>query len=679
MCGLAGAIGRIDAAVAAAVERMSDALRHRGPDDSGTWSSLPVEPRARVLSGEPARAGLAAGSTLLAAPPAARAAPGESLGVLFAFRRLAIIDRSSDAHQPMIDETTGHVLVFNGEIYNAMELRCELEREGVRFRSRSDTEVLLRAYGRWGAAALGRLRGMFAFALYDHRQGGVLLARDRVGIKPLYVARVGDPGGRTVLFASELRALLDSGLLPRQLDPAAITSAVWNGFVIGPGTIIREIRLVDAGTTVMVHPGSAEWRVHRYWQAPRAGNDRGAVERLRYALETAARQHLVSDVPLGVFLSGGLDSSAVAALAARASWSDIRTYTLGFDDAAYDESPHARAVASAIGTRHTEVRLTQSTFLTQLPEALEAIDQPTFDAINTYCISRAVREAGLTVALAGTGGDELFGGYRSFADLPRAAAWARRLAWMPPWLAGLAESMAVRARFGGRGAIPPQARWGKLGDVLRTRGERLALYQTYAALFTRRFVNELIAAGEDGDTRLGLPRGRARELDTLVDGEPTLHAISQFELASFVGERLLRDTDASSMAVSLEVRVPLLDHEVIEAAAAVPEQERFQPLGRKELLRRLAMPTLDPDLFNRPKTGFTLPLEDWCRQALRQQVGETMGDADLCRSVGLRPEAVSRLWQAFQAGAPGVYWSRIWLVFILLWWCRRHRVSIRDG
>jgi asparagine synthase (glutamine-hydrolysing) len=646
MCGIAGAIGRIEPEVIRAVQCASNAQRHRGPDDDGSWQSGEVG----------------------------------ADGAMFAFRRLAIIDLSADAHQPMIDGATGNVIIFNGEIYNFQELRRELEALGAIFKSHSDTEVILKAYAQWGVAAISRLRGMFALAIWDARERRVLLARDRVGIKPLYVFTLDRPGDRaTLLFASELRSLLATGLVPRRLNPAAVGSYIWNGFVIGPETIIEGVRLLPAGTIALVKPRSGKCELHRYWNLPDEKPSRDGAERLRHELHTAIRQHLISDVPLGVFLSGGVDSSAVSALAAaEAGGARVKTFNISFDEAEYDESKYAAVVAGALQTEHTDVRLTQRHFHDQLSDALRSIDQPTFDAINTYFVSRAVREAGITVALAGTGGDELFGGYKSFVDIPKAAKISGRLRRVPEGALRTVAAGVARMKVGRSGEIPPQTRWGKLGDVLATRGRLVDLYQTCYALFTEDFARRLLAINVNGELHSGLPRIRAHELARRVGDQATLHAISTLELTNFIGERLLRDTDAASMAVSLEARVPLLDHGVIEAAACVPEHDRYQPLGRKMMLRGAALDGsgIDPAIFDRPKSGFVLPIEVWARQELKEEVQQTLCDADHCAACGLNGDAVASLWRAFEAGAPGLYWSRVWSVFVLLWWCREHRASI---
>ena len=643
MCGIAGSIGQLDRKVIESVRRVHDWHSYRGPDDEGSWRS---------------------------------ASSQSDRGVQFFFRRLAIIDTSSDGHQPMIDAATGNAIVFNGEIYNYRELRLELEQAGIQFQSKCDTEVLLKAYGHWGMDSLHRLRGMFAFAIWDEHRQHVVLARDRLGIKPLYLASVDRPDNeKVVIFASELRSLLASDLVDRKLNPNAVAAYVWNGFVTGPDAIVQNVKQLMPGSAAVVQlDGSME--TTRYWTYPKFKPERDGVERLHDALRTSIRQHLVSDVPLGIFLSGGIDSSAIAALAVQESAAEnICTYNLSFEEADYDESMHARAVATALGTRHTEVPLLQTQFKSQLDDALSSIDQPTFDAINSYFISRAVRDAGITVALAGTGGDELFGGYGSFSDIAKARRASLALSVLPESAVRGIGNLAARSMVGKYGSVAPQTRWGKVADVLATRGSLVELYQTSYALFTQDFFAELLAFEDANETSYGLSDLRLEELRQEIRGDDVLHSVSTLHLANFLGERLLRDTDAASMAVSLEVRVPLLDNKVVEAVAAVNRQQRFQPLGKKQLLRTLALSKLDPKLFDRPKSGFNLPIELWCRQELRGELESTFSDRDLCLSVGLNPAAVERLWRAFQAHAPGIYWSRVWSLFVLLWWCRTHGVA----
>lgn len=636
MCGIAGVIGFEADAGRAATQRMLNAMIHRGPDQHGLFQGEGDNP------------------------------------VTLGHRRLSILDLSEAGRQPMIDPASGVALSYNGECYNFREVRAELEASGHGFVSGSDTEVLLRAYLEWGESFVSRIRGMFAFAIWDPRSGKLLLARDRLGIKPLYVAR---QNGR-LLFASELRALLASGAVERRLDPDGVQSYLWHGFVAGPGTIVRGIQLLDAGSMVRVDRSGSIGTVNRFWDLPASRSEssgRSEGPAVRSELETAVEQHLQADVPLGIFLSGGIDSSVVAAMAAEVSSSPVITFNLGFDEGRYDESRYAHAVATELGTEHREIRLTEQAFDEQLGDALESLDQPSFDSINTYFVSRAVREAGLTVALAGTGGDELFGGYSSFVDIPRAQSASRLAGMMPARPRAMLAHAVTRLLMGAAGEVRQQTRWGKLSDFLAAAGDPVAMYQVSYALFSREFLAEL-QLSEAASMPWGLAEQQYAALRQLVADEPVAHAISQLELSSFLRERLLRDTDAASMAVSLEVRVPLLDHRFVEAVAGLPLVERFEPMRRKQFLRELIRGRVDPAVFERPKAGFELPLDLWCRQRLASRLDETLQDINLAHACGLNAESIGRLWRAFRRDAPGIYWSRVWGLFVFMTWCKRHRV-----
>src|SRR3954465_14887210 len=428
MCGIAGIIGRLDQANRAALARMNDAMVHRGPDAAGVWASTPDE---------------------------------RGWGALLAHRRLAILDLSPAGVQPMTDPVTGHVISFNGEIYNFADLRRRLVAEGQGFQSSGDTAVMLRALGLHGPAAVSWLRGMFAFACWDPKQRRLLLARDPLGIKPLYVARSSNPdAGWSVAFASELRALLASGLLgtPR-LDPQAVASGVWNGFVVGPGTAVKGVELLLPGKLVEFDGAGKQVRDEAFWSIPdRAPDPTMDEEQLAAVLEEGLRLHLASDVPLAVFLSGGIDSSVMANLAQRAAKSPIHTFTLAFEEQELNEGPIAKRIAASIGTQHHEVVLTEQHFVDNLDAALDSLDQPTFDGLNSYYMSHAIRDAGFTVALSGTGGDELFGGYASYRDLPVLQRWSRRSAWVSGNLKVAAAQVASRLLSPSGKTVPSQTR-----------------------------------------------------------------------------------------------------------------------------------------------------------------------------------------------------------------------------
>lgn len=659
MCGIAGAVGSLAppvlnaapsrSAVAACVERISAAQTHRGPDGAGLWAT-------------------------------------ESGEVVFGHRRLAVIDLSEAGAQPMVDAASGCVITFNGEIYNFRELRRELLTLGEQFHSSSDTEVILKAYSRWGLSIVPRLRGIFAMAIWDPRSRSVHLVRDHLGIKPLYWIRARDSllGREILLFASEVRALLASGVVERRLAPAGVASYLSQGFAIGPGTIVEGIELLPAAGILTVAPGKSaqdanNYTLGCYWRPPSSDVRRTTEDELRYELANTIRMQLVSDAPLGIFLSGGIDSSAVAALASKAEPGAVHTFTIGFDEAGLDESQYAARVAAAIGSRHTNVTLREEDFLRQLPDSLTAIDQPTFDALNTYFVSRAAREAGITVALAGTGGDELFGGYPSFAELPR---MLRAGAWVPRPLGGAVGAVyrvAGAVYWNVLGQAPPQTRWGKIADVACAGVDLLRLYQTSYALFTREAQSRLASAPVHAAQKaqdFGLPDEVSHAWRDRIEGSEILHAISLLELSSFVGERLLRDTDTASMAVSLEARVPLLDWALCEKLAGVESSRRFLPLGKKRLLRDLALKQLDPALFDRPKSGFVLPIGEWARRRLQPEMERLLFDARLVSRAGLRPETVRTLWKSYVAGRPGLYWSRVWSIYALLSWCQTHDMAL---
>lgn len=644
MCGIAGIIGRLDQDNRAALRRMSDVMVHRGPDASGAWESVP---------------------------------DARGWGALLAHRRLSILDLSAAGSQPMTDPVTGHVLVFNGEIYNFMDLRTRLTHEGQQFQSTGDTEVMLRALSLHGPDAVAWLRGMFAFASWDPRQRRLLLARDPLGIKPLYLARSTDPNaGWSVAFASELRALLASGLLgtPR-LEPQAVASAVWNGFVLGPVTAVKGIELLWPGRLLEFDGAGKEIRQEDFWRIPdRAPDPTMSEEDLAAILEEGLKLHLASDVPLAVFLSGGVDSSVMANLAQRAAQTPIHTFTLTFEEQEFNEGPIARQIAAAIGTQHHEVMLTEPQFAAKLEGALDSLDQPTFDGLNAYYMSLAIRSAGFTVALSGTGGDELFGGYSSFRDLPALQRWSHRAGWVPRELQVAAAIMATWPLRCSGGAVPPQTRWAKLPEMVRHGDDLLALYQLVYALFLPAFQRELLAPDFAEALGDGLPPAMRPRLLAETRARTPLSAISVLEQRLFLGERLLRDNDAASMASSLEQRVPLVDQVLYESVDRLPDHARYHPVGRKAMLRRIGLRGLDPALFDRPKSGFVLPFDRWIRRDLKNAMDQTLRDPHAVAAAGLEPVAVERLWRAFLDGAPGLYWSRVWSVYVLVRWCHRNGV-----
>ncbi len=641
MCGLAGIVGAQTPANRDALRRMNQAMGHRGPDGEGYWESE---------------------------------ADGQGWGAMLAHRRLSILDLSDAAAQPMVDPVSGDVVVLNGEIYNYTDLRTRT-RDGNSLTSTGDTAAMLRTLSADGVDAVSSLRGMFAFAFWHRAARELTLARDPAGIKPLYLMRNPDAfGDWSLAFASELRALLASGLLQApKLDPTAVRSVVWNGFVVGPSTIVKGITCALPAEAITVDDRGQERRRWRFWQRVTPGRAGTASERdVREALQESVRLHLASDVPLGVFLSGGVDSSAVANLAHRAT-GRVRTFTLAFEEAHHNEGVFARQVAEAIGTDHQEVLLTQHDFLDSLGGALESLDQPTFDGINSYVMSRAVRDAGFKVALVGTGGDELFGGYTAFADLPRLHALSARMRWMPRAWRTSAARVIARVRTGRGGAVPPQTRWAKLPHMVRHGDEMIALYQLAYGLFLPDFQQQLLAGHSGADDLIdGLPLPMRHDLEQDIAGRSRLATVSVLEQRLFLGERLLRDTDAASMAASIEIRLPLVDVVLLTAVEQLSDETRFMPVRSKALLRRIGLEGLDQRMFERPKQGFELPYEQWLKGALGREVGVTLKDRDQVAAAGLEPDMVGVLWDAFLAGAPGLYWTRLWALYVLVRWSSKH-------
>jgi asparagine synthase (glutamine-hydrolysing) len=646
MCGIAGLIGRIDETNRIALKRMNDAMSHRGPDGEGFWEASPDD---------------------------------TGWGVMLGHRRLSILDLSNAAAQPMVDPTAGNVIVLNGEIYNYVELRKRLVSAGHSFQSTGDTAVMLRALSVDGRHAVETLRGMFAFAFWNVNDRSLVIARDPLGIKPLYIAHNNDPRGTwSLAFASEVRAILASGLLGTpKLNPLAAASVVWNGFMVAPQTAVQQIESVMPGQLRVYNTHGVERDRQNYW-IPATRNQTVPIgeNELAEVLQESVRLHLASDVPLGVFLSGGVDSSVVANLAQKVAGNRVSTFTLNFDEAEFSEGAIARQVAEAIGTQHQELVLTEAHFIAQLDAALDSLDQPTFDGLNSYYMSHAVREAGFKVALVGSGGDELFGGYASFRDLPKLMRWSRSARWIPLGLRVMMGRAVASAMQPSRGSFPPQTRWAKLPEMLAHGGDPLALYQLAYALFVPGSQRQLLGGRLDNGLMDGLPAAMCARLRSEMDSVELLPVIGLFERTLFLGERLLRDTDAASMSASIEVRLPLVDQVLVENVERLPNGNRFEPIGKKAALRRIGLRGLNSELFERPKAGFVLPYDRWLRSGLGKMIDGTLRDPEAIKPTGLDPEAVARLWQAFLDGAPGLYWSRIWAIYVFIRWCHRHQVYL---
>ncbi|MFM9058025.1 MAG: asparagine synthase (glutamine-hydrolyzing) [Planctomycetaceae bacterium] len=628
MCGIAGVVCANAAAVETAVRAMMQAMVHRGPDDEG-YERVAL---AGGAAGEPATGGLG-------------------------FRRLAIMDLSPLGHQPMVDPASGDAIIFNGEIYNAPDLRRRLAAQGATFRSSGDTEVLLRALTLWGERALDELDGMFAFAFYHAASRRLLLARDPLGIKPLYVARV--PGA--VVFASEVRAVLASGLVPDDLDAAGIAGMLAYGAPQDPLTVHRHVRSMPAGTCTGLDgtaAAGAPERLRRYWSFPGtapAPSQAAAVDRVRRDLTESVRRQCVADVPLGVFLSGGIDSATMAALAT-ATQGRVDTFAVGYEVAGVaDETAAAAETAHFLGTRHFQTIVDDDWAIMQWYEWLKVVDRPSIDGLNTYIVSGAVKDRGITVALSGLGGDELFGGYPSCWRVPRARAALAGLAWLP---AGMRRAVASRVF----GRLPAEKR-AKAVDLLSSRGSAVAL----TALSRRVLSDEALAGLGFRADRLGLtpeflPPEAFDAFPTARTG--TFERVGQAELSLYMGNTLLRDTDVNSMAHSLEIRVPFLGQELVDYVAGLPGRTRAPRKSQpKHLLRKAISDRLPPSVFTRPKAGFSLPFGEWMRGPLREQCESAIDT--LAGWGGIDAARVRRAWDDHVAKRQSAHGSRTLALVVL--------------
>jgi asparagine synthase (glutamine-hydrolysing) len=636
------------------VRAMAAAMQHRGPDGAGFLSD---DPRA----------------------------PGLALGM----RRLSIIDLPG-GNQPIWNEARDVAVVFNGELYNYRELRERLTRLAHRFTTQSDTEILVHAWEEWGEECLSELRGMFAFAIADFRKhytsGPLLfLARDPLGIKPLYYSQT----SKGFAFASELGALMASGVASKTLSQDALTSFLLFGSVSEPVTMYEGVFSLPPGHRVLLYiPDRRNIpRPHPWWDPRRSpaakdvrrpGKFSEAAAALRPLLEDSVRAHLIADVPVGLFLSSGLDSGAIAALAAR-EHAGIESFTLAFPGTPFDESALTRVVAQRCGTRHTEIPLDGQAIPARLDEALAALDQPTMDGINTYFVSWAARQVGLKVALSGLGGDELFAGYSTFSDTPRLSRLMAAANFVPSSLR-LATSGTLRSLLAsGRSldaALKAAAAWKNPRRLPHAYYFARALFPPgeIDKLMEPRFRPSTLAA--DGHslepTWLGWLQLAADDAQHM-DGAA---AVSWLELRTYLASTLLRDTDAVSMAQSLEVRVPLLDTPLVEFVCALPDGARQKPGVQKALLVEALGDLLPAEIMAQKKRTFTLPWEQWLRGPLKVRVEASFASPPAQLAWLIKADGVGAVWQSFLAGKTS--WSRPWALFVLNEWARREGLGISD-
>ncbi len=645
MCGLSGvwqpAGGREDE-LAARARAMAAALAHRGPDDEGAFVDAP--------------AGFAVG-----------------------FRRLAIVDLTPGGHQPMASADGRFVIALNGEIYNYRDVRTALEAEGIRFRSASDTEVALEAIGAWGVdAALPRLWGMFALALWDRQARQLWLARDRLGKKPLYY---GFADGAW-LFGSELKALRRHPSCPTAIDRGAVRALLRLGYIPAPATVYAGLRKLPPGCLARLDADGAS-TVRAYWRARAAAEqgvaeraDRGrrlpeadAVAELEALLRDAVARRMVADVPLGAFLSGGIDSSVVVALMQAQSPVPVRTFTVGFADAGYDESLPAEAVARHLGTDHTGLRVTAADALAVVPRLPVLFDEPFADSsqIPVHLVSALARRS-VTVALSGDGGDEVFGGY---VRHQWAETLQRRAGWLAPAvrrsLAGAVSSVdasawdAVYARV--RPVVPARFRQRHPGDKIHKAARVVAAgddAEAYARLVSQWDAPERLVRGACDEPAWADGEAADAALPTVTD------RMMLRDLLGYLPDDILTKVDRASMGVGLEARAPLLDHRVVEWAWRLPIALKVRNGQGKWILRQVLQRHVPAGLVERPKSGFALPLDDWLRGPLREWAADLLAPARIARDGLLEPEPIAAAWRRHLDG--GREAGRLWAVLMLQAW-----------
>ncbi len=573
-------------------------------------------------------------------------AEGEYLGdtIYLGHRRLKIIDTSDEANQPQRTSDGRYELVFNGEIYNFRDIKAQLGE--YTFHTQSDTEVLLAAYQKWGKDALGKLEGMYAFAIVDTHEDKLFIARDRLGIKPLYYH---EQNG-SLYFSSEIRSLLKVGWIQPKLNRAALPEYIQYQTVNAPNTLIEDVYMLPPGHYMEV---GEDVEIRPYWELPTEGikEDRSdAVDKVRALLFDAVEKRLVSDVPFGAFLSGGIDSSSIVAIMSEVMAVRPSTFSVVFDEADYSEQAYSDMIAKKYNTDHHQVFLKAENFLELVPDALDAFDHPSGDGPNTYVVSQACKNSGLTVALSGLGGDELFAGYPFFKQILQIKQSRLRKALPSTWRTVLVNILSMYMK-GARGE--------KLKELMSIGNYTADLHAIFRKVWTDDMLRHLdmdpAEVGNITSEKLG-----------------TIGTISQRDITTYMQNVLLRDADQMSMAHALEIRVPFLDYRLVEYVMSLPDDVKY-PHTPKKLLVDAMGDLLPAELVNRKKMGFVLPWEHWMKYELKAKCETGLG---YLKSVGVMDEGhIDEAWSAFLKGSTKYTWSRLWHLVVLGYWMEKNGIS----
>ncbi|MBS1652487.1 MAG: asparagine synthase (glutamine-hydrolyzing) [Bacteroidetes bacterium] len=630
MCGINGIISSKYSSeqLTQTVQKMNNILAHRGPDNEGIWSKNIV-----------------------------------SLG----HRRLSIIDVSEQGNQPFFSQDKRYVIVYNGELYNYKQLKLDLQRSSQGeikspwiFNTNSDTEVVLAAFIRWGSKCLQLFNGMFAFAIYDSQLNKLFIARDKLGVKPLYYHYSDD----VFMFSSEIRPIISSGIKTFSLNKDALPEYMMYQTVMAPNTIIKSIKMLMPGHYLEVENQIAT--ITQYYSLHSATNNLNtettylqAKNKVFELLSSSVERRMISDVPFGAFLSGGIDSSAVVALMSKISSQAINTFNITFDESEFSESTYAKIISKKFNTKHHEIKLTPNDFLNQLPLALKAMDHPSGDGPNTFIVSQATKKEGVTMALSGIGGDELFAGYNVFKQMKTLSRknWINMLPLFSRKIAGTALHLKNK-----------NIQSIKTKELLEKNTiDFYAAYPLSRALFPNKLVQQFF--------QNSTPYASIEKIISAITSNQNsvLKAVSQAEIETYLQNILLRDTDQMSMAVALEIREPFLDFHLVEFVLSLPDDLKY-PHSPKKLLVESLENMLPSEIVNRPKMGFTLPWQHWLKNELKTFCEEQLNY--LIKLELFDKKELLNLWQLFLNNSTIVTWSRVWHIVCLGFWLNENNVEV---
>lgn len=630
MCGINGIVGLTDVNIAKQkVLAMNTCMQHRGPDDEGVFVTDKI-----------------------------------ALG----HRRLSIIDLSAAGHQPMQSSDGRYQIVYNGELYNYKELKFELQRvisgsnqAAYFFKTNTDTEVIIAAYARWGADCLKHFNGMFAFAIWDDQEKELFIARDRLGIKPLYYFYTNG----IFAFSSELRSLLASDLISKKIDEDSLIDYLRYQTVHAPHTIIKGVKMLMPGHYIEMK--NEQLKIKNYWSlvnnishASDGKSYKEICKDVNDLLSKAVERRLIADVPFGAFLSGGIDSSAIVGLMSKVSTEKVKTFSITFDESGFSEAKYAELIAKKFNTDHHEIKLKATDFIDQWPNALKAMDHPSGDGVNTYVVSKATKEAGITMALSGLGGDELFAGYSVFNH----ALKLKQNNWLnaiPLFMRSAGGSIFSKVKPG----VPSQ----KIAELLKQ--DVISFNSLYP--LTRQVLMDKQLLGIVNKQQL--TGNRVSEIISeiqLSTNNYQLSTTSIAEISTYMQNVLLRDADQMSMAHALEVRVPFIDYTLVEYVLGIPDKYKI-PTSPKKLLTDALGDLLPDEIINRPKMGFAFPWKLWIKNELRTFCEQKM--IALSKRKFFNEQGILKLWKGFLSNDPRITWSRIWYLVVLENWLQENNIE----